>query len=125
MSANITYSQLEREACKAAKLAKCAAQRAACLAALRGASVAKLHVGLANRGFSAGSPLFLSRSLHAPGFQHFLPVWTDYPSFTVIGRRLLTLLRLGVAQSPFFPRGLFYSTLRPFSNGRAGPEFQY
>ena len=35
MSANITYSQLEREACKAAKLAKCAAQRAACLAALQ------------------------------------------------------------------------------------------
>ena len=35
MSANITYSQLEREACKAAKLAKCVAQRATCLAALQ------------------------------------------------------------------------------------------
>ena len=58
-------------------------------------------LGLANRGFPAGSPLFLSRSLHAPGFQLSLPVWTDHPSFTAIGRCLLTLLRLGVAKSPF------------------------
>jgi len=54
-------------------------------------------LGLTNRGFPAGSPLFLSRSLHAPGFQLSLPVWTDHPSFTAIGRCLLTLLRLGVA----------------------------
>ena len=44
---------------------------------------------------------FPSRSLHAPGFQHFLPVLTDHPSFTAIGRCLVTLLRLGVAQSAF------------------------
>ena len=72
--------------------------------ARHGASVAKLHhssAGHCNRGLSAGSPLFLSRSLHAPGFQLFLPVWTDHPSFTASGRGLLTLLRLGVAKSAF------------------------
>ena len=60
-----------------------------------------LTLGLASRRFPAGSPSFPSRSLHAPGVQHFLPVWTDHPSFTAIGRCLLTLLRLGVAKSPF------------------------
>ena len=67
------------------------------LGVARVAHLALQDLGLTNRGFPARSPLFLSRSLHAPGFQLSLPVWSDHPSFTAIGRCLLTLLRLGVA----------------------------